>query len=140
MALVYKSMDRKLKELFQKATYSPESNLSEDIFIAISIKEKRNSNIKLLVYSILGIFSFSGFFVILKQLISDFYNSGLYDYLSLLFNNSKAFSYWKEISLSIVESLPMTNLILSLSFVFIFILSLRCMARNIRISPKLLIA
>lgn len=133
-------MDRNLNKIFQKTMYSPKSELSEDIFVAISIKEKRNNYIKLSIYSITGVLSLSGFFVIVKQLFSDFYSSGFYDYLSLVFSNSKALYFWKEITLSLAESLPVTNLILLLSSIFVFVLSLRYMARNIRTRPKLLIA
>ncbi len=133
-------MDKNLIKIFQKAVFCPESSLSENIFNAISIKEKRNNNIKIWVYSVTGIFSLLGFFVLIRQLVSDFYSSGFYDYLSLMFSNSKAVYFWKEIILSMIESLPMTNLILSLSLVFLFVLSLRYMARNIRTRHKLLIA
>lgn len=133
-------MDRNLNKIFQKAMYSPENKLSEGIFSTISVKENRIKYIKLWVYSISGVFSFAGFFMIIKQLFSDFYSSGFYDYLSLMFSNSKALYFWKEITLSIVESLPVTNIILSLALVFVFVLSLRYMARNIRTRPKLLIA
>jgi len=133
-------MDSDLIKAFQKAKYHPESRLSDDILLFIRIRQARKNNIKFWIYSSTGVVSFVGLFFSIKLLIADFIQSGFYEYLSLVFSDSKALSYWKEITLSITESLPMTNLIISLSLVFIFLLSLRFMARNIRLRPKLLIA
>ncbi len=133
-------MDSNITRAFKKASYLPENNLSKSIFLTLSLKEKRNNQIKLWIYSITGILSISGFFLMFKQLISDFSNSGFYDYLALLFSNSKALFYWKEIVLSLTESLPITNIAITLVLVFIFILSLRFMSHNIRLRNKLLIA
>jgi hypothetical protein len=132
-------MEDKLKKSFQEAQYRPERRLSDDILISINIRQARNTNIRFWAYSTTGVVSFVGFFLTLRLLIIDFTQSGFYEYLSLVFSDSRALSYWKEITLSITESLPMINLIISLSLFFIFVLSLRFMARNIRIRPKLLV-
>ena len=133
-------MDSDLTKAFQKASYYPESRLSGSILLVISAKERKSARIKLWAYSIIGAFSFAGLFPSVKLLLSQFSQSGFYQYLSLAFSDSRAVSYWKEITLSITESIPMTSLILSLALVFIFILSLRFIARNIRLRPKLLVA
>lgn len=133
-------MDSDLINAFQKVKYRPESRLSDDILLTILAKERKNSYIKLWVHSIIGAFSFVGLFPAFKLLLSDFTQSGFYQYLSLAFSDSYAISYWKEITLSITESIPITSLILSLVLVFIFILSLRFIARNIRVRSSLLTA
>jgi hypothetical protein len=80
--------------------------------------------------------SFISLFPTLKQLGASFSRSGFYEYFSLAFSDGGgvALSYWKEISLSLVESLPTLSIILFLTIVFILIISLRFMARNFRSS------
>ncbi len=131
-------MDNNLNNIFKKAIYIPENRLSNDILLAISDKDRKNAHIKLWVNSTIGVFSFVGFFPAFKLLLSDFAQSGFYQYLSLVFSDGHITSYWKEIILSITESIPMISLTLSLALVFIFILSLRFIARNIRVRPSLL--
>ena len=133
-------MNSDLIKVFQKAQYRPERRLSDGILLSIENREKRNSRIKLWVYSSISVLSFVGIFPAIKLLLSDFTRSGFYEYFSLMFSDSRTLSYWKEIILSITESIPMASLILSLALVFIFILSLRFIARNIRVRSKLLTA
>jgi hypothetical protein len=40
-----------------------------------------------------------------------FIQSGFYHYLSVIFSGENVFAYWKELSLSLVESLPIFGLI-----------------------------
>ena len=131
--------DHDLKNLFQKASYHPESRLSDGILLAISKKEIKMTRIKFWGSSTIGVVSFIGLFPIIGRLISDFSQSGFYQYITLIFTDNIAINYWKEISLSIAESIPMTSLTLSLAVIFIFTISLRYMARNF-IRRSLLIA
>jgi hypothetical protein len=125
-------MDSDLTKAFQKAKYNPNVDLSDGILLSIYKRQRRKDRIKLWAYGSISAFSFIGLFPAIKLLVSDFSKSGFYEYISLAFSDSRALSYWKEIILSISESLPMTSLILSLTLVFVFVLSLRFIARNIR--------
>jgi hypothetical protein len=131
-------MDSDLTKAFQKAQYHPESRLSDSILLIIEAQEKRNARINLWIYSTIGTFSLVGLFPVIRLLISDFAQSGFYEYLSLAFSDNRALLYWKEVNLSLTESLPMTSIIFSLALVFIFILSLRFIARNIRVRARLI--
>jgi hypothetical protein len=133
-------MDQELINVFKKVTYQPNKDFSFTIWQKIIKRKKRASKIKLGIFSLLGITSFVGFLPIFRMLLADLSKSGFYEYLSVAFSDNRAISYWKEIILSITESLPMTSLILSLTLSFVFILSLCFVARNIRIRSKLLIA
>jgi hypothetical protein len=133
-------MDSDLTKAFQKASYHPERRLSDGILLSISNLEHKKARAMFWVYSTISALSFVGLFPIIKLLVSRFAQSGFYEYLSLAFSDSRALTYWKEIILSITESIPMTSLILFLALVFILILSLRFMVRNIRIRPKFLLA
>jgi len=132
-------MESELIKVFQKVKYNPKSQLSDDILRVILKKERKNTNIKLWAYSIIGLFSFVGLISAFNSLLFGFIKSGFYQYLMAAFSSNRAISYWKEIILSITESIPMTNLTFFLVLVFIFILSLHFIARNIRIRPSLLI-
>lgn len=132
-------MEQNLKNLFKQVVYSPESRLSGDIWSTLVNRNRRNTQTKFWVYSVLSSISFISLFPTLKQLGVSFERSGFYDYFSLAFSDSKlALLHSKEVSLSLVESLPVLNIILFLSIVLIFIMSLRFMVRNIRSSSLLI--
>lgn len=132
-------MDENLSKLFKQAYNHPESRLSDDVWHVLVSKNRKSVRIKFWVYSVLSSVSFISLFPILKQLGASFSRSGFYEYFSLAFSDGGgvAFSYWKEISLSLAQSLPTLSIILFLTIVFILITSLRFMVRNIR-SPLLI--
>lgn len=116
----------KLKEAFQKASYHPESRLSDDIWSFIQKKELIQSKIKFWSYSSIGLFSLIGFIPVFKSLLTRMSTSGFYDYLSMAFSGGSTISYyWKEFLLSLVDSLPFTSLVFSLFLLFILIISIK---------------
>ncbi len=133
-------MDSEIKKSFQKALYYPESRLSDNILFNISNRNKRNSSVALWAYGTIGAFSFVGFFASAKILFTDFIQSGFYEYLSLAFSDIRSISSWKEIALSIVESLPMASLLLSLGLVFVFVLSLNFISKNMKVQNNYYLA
>jgi hypothetical protein len=65
---------------------------------------------------------------------NEFYTSGFYDFLSLLFSDSAtALSHWQEISLSLAESLPSLAILLLLSITTVFLWSLRHTVRDVKV-------
>jgi hypothetical protein len=125
-------VEQKLIKIFKKAKYEENPVLSQNIWHNIVIRNKRNTLLRLWAFSVAGLASFIGFIPALKALLNDLTQSGFYEYLSLAFSNgSSVSSYWKEFSLSIAESLPTMSIILSLSLVFIFFLSLKYVIRQI---------
>jgi len=85
-----------------------------------------------------GILSLVGLVPAFKILSSDLAHSGFYEYLSLTFEGGGVIiSYWKELSLSIVESIPVMSTLLTLSLLFVCLLSLKYLTRQI-IRNKLL--
>jgi len=125
-------MEQELIKAFKKAKYEESPVLVNNIWHNIVIRNKRNTLLRLWAFSVAGFASFIGFIPALKTLLNDLTQSGFYEYLSLAFSNSgSVLSYWKEFSLSIAESLPTMSIILSLSLVFIFFLSLRYVMRQI---------
>jgi hypothetical protein len=133
-------MEKELKKVFKNSVYRPEDGLDSLIWGKITKRKKRARKLKLVIFSLVGFASLTGFVPALKMLLAQLSQSGFYQYLAVAFSDSKALAYWKETALSITESIPMWSLIMSLALIFVFILSLRFMARNIRIRSKLSIA
>ncbi|HMP67596.1 MAG TPA: hypothetical protein PKA60_02510 [Candidatus Paceibacterota bacterium] len=66
-----------------------------------------------------------------KYMLQGFYQTSFYSYFSLLFSDPDiALSYWKELSLSLVEALPLLGITLSLVAIAVLLTSLRVFVRN----------
>jgi hypothetical protein len=125
-------MEKGLMEAFHKAKYEGKSGLAENIWHGIAARNKHIARIKLWAFSFTGIASLAGLIPAWKILSSDLAQSGLYEYFSLVFSSGgSVFSYWRELSLSIAESLPTMSIILSLSLVFVLFLSLKYASKQI---------
>lgn len=61
----------------------------------------------------------------------EFYQSEFYQYLSVIFSDiGIALAYWKEFSLSLAESLPLSGPAIFLSLIFIFMGALKMTVEN----------
>ena len=120
----------KLTQAFRQATYEPSLGLTDNIWRALVIHKKHNAKIKLWIFSLVGIISFAGLVPAFNTLSTDFAKSGFYEYFSLIFGNGSILSYWKELSLSLVESLPIMSIIFTLSLIFICLFSLRHLVKQ----------
>ncbi len=126
-------MEKELTKLFKKATYeNTDENLSENIWRTITVRKERSSRIKMFIFSLAGIASLAGLVPAVKVLLQDLSSSGIYEYVSLAFSNNNMASYWKDIVLSIAESLPTMSILTSLSLIFAFIFFARFAAKQIR--------
>lgn len=125
-------MDKKLTQFFKNSAYKTDDNLSSLVWNRIIRREKRIANVKIFIFSSVGISSLIGFIPVFKALLNDLSTSGFYEYLSVAFSGNGAFVlYWKELALSISESLPITNIVYTFLLVFIFLLSLRYFIKQI---------
>jgi len=125
-------MQDRLTKAFQKAKYAENSNLVENVWQAIVLRDRCIVRVKLWAFSVIGIFSLAGLAPALKTLSTDLAQSGFYEYFSLVFSDSGLIlSVWKEFTFSLVESLPVLSIIFTLSLIFVFFLSLRYMAKQI---------
>lgn len=118
------NMKRKYNELFQIEVDNYEG-LEIDIFNSINRIKHRNILIKQSLYLIISIISLIGFLYSGKYVFDLFINSGIYDYLSLVFVNMEVLTYWKELSYSIIESTPFLELSIVMFSISVFIWSLR---------------
>ncbi|MCM2338978.1 MAG: hypothetical protein NDI62_00775 [Burkholderiales bacterium] len=125
-------MEKELVKIFNKAKYKENDNLVEDIWFNINRREQRISRIKLYISSFIGILSLASFIPAWNILSSDLSQSGIFEYISLAFSNSGlVLSYWKEFTLSIVESIPTGSIVLSLSLIFTLFISIKYATKQI---------
>lgn len=125
-------MDENIKKAFLKVKYETNDNLAQDIWLKIASHNKRIIRLKLYTFSLLSLVSLVGFFPVFKILLNDFAKSGFYEYLSIAFSLNGAFiSYWKELSYSLAESLPITSIIFSFALIFVFFISIKYALKQI---------
>ncbi len=123
---VYIEVEQDLQKLFKQATYHPESRLSGDICDAIQLKNAQIIKWKKYSYLSLSILSLFGSVFSIKSLIIQSTRLGFFEYLSLAFSDSGIIAkYWKEYTLSLVDSLPVATLAISLFLLFILFISVK---------------
>jgi len=67
-----------------------------------------------------------------EMLLNNLAQSGFSEYFSLIFSDGGSMlTYWKELSFSLAESLPVMSIILTLSTLFVCFLSLRYLIKQI---------
>ncbi|MFA5827540.1 MAG: hypothetical protein WC839_03540 [Candidatus Paceibacterota bacterium] len=125
-------MEKQLTEIFKKAKYQENTNLSENIWQAIAKHNKHIIRLKLWTFFFISFASLVGIIPAWNALSLDLTHSGLYEYFSLIFsNNGSILLYWKELLFSLAESLPTISIIISFSLIFIFFLSLKYATKQI---------
>jgi len=125
-------MNKELIKIFQKSLTPPPENSPSLIWEKILKREKRLARTRLSIFSIVGTVSFLGLIPIFKILLKDLAKSGFYEYLSIAFSNGGTLSlYWKELSFSLTEALPVISILETASLVFVFFLSLHYILKQI---------
>lgn len=126
-------MEQNIQKLFKQSSYTPESKLSNDIWGIIESKNTNLSKWKTFGYLSLGILSLSGSIFSIKSLIEEFTKLGFFDYLTLVFSDSGVIAtYWKEYTLVLADSLPITSLMISLFLLFVLFISIRRISFNMK--------
>ncbi len=94
----------------------------------------RLARIKLAWYSLITTVSCAGAVYAAFMFVRAFFDSGFYQYLSLLFSADYSVAqYWQEIGLSLMESIPVESLVLVLATTAIFIWSLSLISKNVNV-------
>jgi hypothetical protein len=132
ITLVYIDMQENLKSALQKAKYEPSGELKNRIWRKVVKQDRRVTYLKVTAFSVVSLTSLVGLIPMFKILINDFAHSGFYEYLSLAFSNNGLFSsYWKEFVYTLAESLPTMSIVFALGLLFVFLLSLRFVMKQI---------
>ncbi|MEI6581036.1 MAG: hypothetical protein WCO07_02580 [bacterium] len=125
-------MNKKIKTVFQNAKHEPNANLAQDTWQKIIIYNKKITYLKIWTFSIFGALSLVGLVPTFIALANEFSKSGFYEYLALMFSsNGEITSYWKELTLSMAESLPVMAIIYTLFLIFILFLSAKYVTKQI---------
>ncbi|MDD5721115.1 MAG: hypothetical protein PHT16_01555 [Candidatus Pacebacteria bacterium] len=90
----------------------PTKELRNNILFRIRQEERRRAKVYLFSYASIIPFSLIGVVLSIRYVSEGFYQSGFYEYLSLLFSGDSAvYTYWKELSLSLIDSMPIIGII-----------------------------
>lgn len=104
-------------------------NLEQDIISKINKLERRSLVIKQSMYSLVSVISLIGTIFSFSYLINIIKVSGAFEYATLIFYDMSVIIYWKEISLSVAESVPFLVLAASFGIMGIFTWSILKAAR-----------
>jgi ABC-type phosphate/phosphonate transport system permease subunit len=113
----------------------PPEGLFEKIVYCLR-EEQRFLNVKrrLVIFSIGLIGSVAAFIPVFKMVRTEFVESGFIQFFSLLFSDfGIVISYWQNFAMTLLETLPITSLILLLAVVLVFLESLKSLVKNIKI-------
>jgi len=126
-------MDKHLKNLMSNLKY-PE--LPEKLFSKIMTrihKEQKLSTIRtrLIIFSVTFISSIIALLPTTQALITSFKESGFMEFLSLIISDIEiVFNNWQDYSITLLESLPVTNIAILLTILFISLKSMQYIAIN----------
>ncbi len=105
--------------------------LRDKIIFSINNEEIRRAKMYFLVFTTTALVSIFGLVASVRYMIREFYQSGFYTYFSLVFSDTNTIVvYWRELSLSLVETMPMVGITISLIAVCVFLISLRMLVKN----------
>lgn len=118
-------MEDRYKKLFGYINLiEPPQGLQTRILARIDIEEKRFAKIRTLAFSGSAAASFGLSLWAVVYLVNSVRETGFWQYFSLIFSeNGAMLAYWRELSFSLAESLPITGLIIFLSAIGFFIWS-----------------
>jgi hypothetical protein len=124
-----------MKNFLNISQINPPKGLHEKILMEIERKKIRSARIRLGFWLV----AFSGLFVFLVPITQNIFykisQSGFSKYLSLILSDwDVLFTYWKEFMLSIIESMPLFEITAVLSIVFILLVLLKLVLKNIKVA------
>lgn len=111
----------------------PPRDLKRSILLGIAKEELRRAKVYFAIALTALPTSLVAVFLSGRYLINSFYESGFYEYFSLLFSgDSTVLAYWKELAYSLVETMPVLGTIVFLIAVSVLIWSGANTATNLR--------
>jgi len=114
----YKKLINQLKDI------EVTEQVRKRILVWINMAEKRRLRIRLAIFGTSTIVSFSLSYLAIVYLVGKIQESGFWQYLSLFFSgDGVVYTYWKELTYSLIESLPVVGVIASLAAIGLFIWS-----------------
>lgn len=120
------------QQLFKRLPIEePSADLLTTIMRRIDLETIRQARQQIWLSSLAGIFSLIVLVPAIKLLANDFINSGFYNYITLIWSDKTIITtYWKDFTLSLLESLPVTSIMLTLSAFIAGLISLKSLTSN----------
>ena len=116
-------------------TFEPHAGLYAAILERVAYAERRMARIRTALFGALAILSAVALLPALQYAGEQFYASGFYDYLTLIFSDHDfVLTYWRPFSLSLVEALPSLALLLLVPITFALVYSLRRVVQTGRVA------
>ncbi len=113
----------------------PPAGLEAAIISQIQRKQVRSARQKLVFHTLLLVSCLVALIPGWRYFITDFSQSGLQQYLSLLFSDASiVLRYWQDFILSLAESLPIISGVVILTIIFILLDSLKRIAGEIKLA------
>jgi len=127
-------MDNDLRNLFRKfENVRPPEKLYFSIVERVQAEQLARAKRRFVFFLITAIASLVALVPALQALISDYYRSGFYQYLSVIFSDSNlALTYWKDFLLLLTDAFPVTATGILLASIFVFVGSIRELVLKIR--------
>lgn len=118
-------MEDKYKKLFKNIEIiEVPKGLEARITTWIDKKEKRLARIRIFAFGGSAVASFGASFWAMVYLIKSVEETGFWQYFSIIFSeNGAALAYWKELSISLAESLPITSCVMFFAAIGFFVWS-----------------
>ena len=124
------------KQLF--SIIEPSKNLKVSIVNKIKKEESKRLIYKIGLSTSLSLVSIFSIVFLIINIVKDYYQSGLSEYISLLFSDGVLLaSYWQSYMMSVIEALPIFAITLVLASLWIFVLSLNSVLSNFKNTKKI---
>jgi len=116
-----------LRKLFQQNTTTPlPSNMLERVMFRIEMEIQKRAQKQRYIWGIVSISSLFAFIGSCIYAFEAFSTSGFGNYFSLMLSDSSsALLFWRQLGLSLIESLPVVGVILLLASISLLLWSIR---------------
>lgn len=136
VVLVYGHMRKDYEKLFTHLKpQEPPVGLFNKIMARIHEEEQLLSvKRRLILFSTAVIISAGAFIPLINAFQTEFAQSGIYQFLSLIFTDSgSVMAYWQDFGLALLESLPAVSAIALLATALVFLWSLKHFTQAVRV-------
>ncbi|MDE1924632.1 MAG: hypothetical protein KGH79_00405 [Patescibacteria group bacterium] len=117
------------------AEATPPRGLYEAILARIEEAKRTQARVRSGIFGIVAVLSGAALVPAVQYALAQFYASGFYDYASLLLSDrSLALTYWREFSLTLLESLPALALLFVIPLVVALVWSLSRTIKTARVA------
>ncbi|OGG66272.1 hypothetical protein A2Z56_00565 [Candidatus Kaiserbacteria bacterium RIFCSPHIGHO2_12_45_16] len=115
-------------------------NLRARVLLGVRKEEIKRARVFLLASALVIPASLVGFWFVLQYLLTSFYQTSFYSYLSLIFSDPDVvLAYWQQFLLVLLEALPVASMIVALIVFGALLTALKLFVENSRLGLSKLI-